>query len=78
MVVSEFHCATLSMSNVKANCDVEIIISGNKPPALFNEVFIKKIQYGVIFHERTYYHLPYNHLSAYTKYHKYTEATLLL
>ena len=46
MVASEFHCATLSMSNVNADCDVEIIISWNKPPAVLNEVFIKEIQYN--------------------------------
>ena len=50
MVVSEFHCATLSMLNVNGDCDVEIIISGNKPPVLLNEVFIKKIQYRTILH----------------------------
>ena len=50
MVASEFHCTTLSMSNVNDDCDVEIIISWNKPPALLNEVFVKKIQYRIILH----------------------------
>ena len=50
MVVSEFHCATLNMSNVNCDCDVEIIISGNKPPVLLNEVFIKKIRHRIILH----------------------------
>ena len=49
MVVSEFHCAILSMSNVNAGCDVEIIISGSKPSVLLYEVFIKKIQYRIYF-----------------------------
>ena len=49
MVISEFYCATLSMSNVNADCNVEIIISGIKLPVLLNEVFIKNIQYRIIF-----------------------------
>ena len=49
MVVSEFHCAILSVSNVNAGCDVEIIISGSKPSVLLYEVFIKKIQYRIYF-----------------------------
>ena len=40
----------LSMSNVNADSDVEIIISGNKPSVLLNKVFIKKIQYRIILH----------------------------
>ena len=41
MVASEFDCATLSMSNVNADCEV-----WQYP----HEVFIKKIQYRIILH----------------------------
>ena len=70
MVVSEFHCATLSMSNVNTNCDIEIIIPGNKP-VLLNQVLSRKFNaklFCTYNQERTYYHRPYNHISAYTKY----------
>ena len=50
MAATEFHCATLSMSDVNADCDVEIVISENYPPVLLYETFIKKIQYRIILH----------------------------
>ena len=36
--------------HVNADCDVEIIISGNKSLILLNEGFIKNIQYKIILH----------------------------
>ena len=50
MIATEFYCATLSMSDVNADCDVEIVISGNYPPVLLNETFIKKVQYRITLH----------------------------
>ena len=52
-----FRISTHYFKHINADCDVDIIISGSKPPVLSKEVFIMKIQYRIILHLQSRAHL---------------------
>ena len=43
-----FRISLRYFKHINADCDVDIIISGNKPPVLSKYVLIMKIQYRII------------------------------